>query len=99
MRLDPGVLTRWRACEAVGRLRSFTGAAQELYVTPAALSHHVRHLEHALGVQLVIRMHRRIDLTGEGKRLLADCSEALRILDRAITSARHDADARPLTIS
>jgi|SRR5579862_297702 DNA-binding transcriptional LysR family regulator len=99
MQLDPGMLTRLRAFEAVGRLRSFTQAAQELYVTPAALSHHVRHLEQALGVQLVIRMHRRIDLTDEGKRLLADCSQALQTLDRAITAARHDADARPLTIS
>ena len=63
MQLDPGMLTRLRAFEGVGRLRSFTQAAQELYVTPAALSHHVRHLEQALGVQLVIRMHRRIDPT------------------------------------
>jgi DNA-binding transcriptional LysR family regulator len=93
------MLTRLRAFEAVGRLRSFTKAAAELYVTPAALSHHVRHLEQALGVQLVIRMHRRIDLTSDGERLLADCSLALQTLDRAITAARHDADTRPLTIS
>jgi len=99
MQLDPGMLTRLRAFEAVGRLRSFTKAAAELYVTPAALSHHVRHLEQALGVQLVIRMHRRIDLTSEGTRLLADCSLALQTLDRAVTTARRDVDTRPLTIS
>lgn len=99
VQLDPGVLTRLRAFEAVGRLGSFTRAAQELYVTPAALSHHVRHLETGLGTQLVVRLHRRIDLTDDGKRLLADCSQALQILERAVAAARHDAQASPLTVS
>jgi len=71
MELTPTTITQVRAFEAVGRLGSFKRAAEELFVTQAALSHHVRHLEEHLGVQLLRRLHRRIELTAEGVQLLA----------------------------
>lgn len=99
MDLDAGTLTKLRAFEAVGRNLSFAKAAKELYVTPAALSHHVRHLEEELGVQLVIRLHRRIELTGNGQRLLADTSQALQILKRVVADLTKMDREETLTVS
>ncbi|MFF5261239.1 LysR substrate-binding domain-containing protein [Actinomadura viridis] len=99
MNLDAGTLTKLRAFEAVGRHLSFTRAAGELYVTPAALSHHVRHLEEELGTQLVVRLHRRIALTPDGERLLVACTQALQILKRAVADLQEADDGRVLTVS
>ncbi|MDF5757774.1 LysR substrate-binding domain-containing protein [Spongiactinospora sp. TRM90649] len=99
MDLDTGTLTRLRAFEAVGRNLSFARAAQELYVTPAALSHHVRHLEEELGVPLVTRLHRRIELTAHGVRLLPECTRALGILGRAVREVKSADRQEALTVS
>ncbi|GMM94526.1 LysR family transcriptional regulator [Qipengyuania sp. MTN3-11] len=64
-----------RAFEAVARHLSFTHAATELHVTPAALSHQVRGLEERLGVQLFRRLPRGLSLTDEGVALLPVLSE------------------------
>lgn len=99
MEVDSGTLTKLRAFEAVGRHLSFTKAAEELYVTPAALSHHVRHLEEELGVPLVTRLHRRIELTKSGKKLLPECSQALQILSRAVSELKRTDQKETLTVS
>jgi LysR family glycine cleavage system transcriptional activator len=52
-RLPP--LNALRAFEAAGRHLSLTKAAEELHVTPAAVSHQVKALEDYLGVQLFRR--------------------------------------------
>ena len=56
MDLDTTTFSQLRAFEAVGRHLSFRRAAEELFVTQPALSHHVRNLEEALGVQLFRRL-------------------------------------------
>ncbi|GGK21056.1 LysR substrate-binding domain-containing protein [Salinarimonas ramus] len=53
--------------EAVARLQSVTVAADELAVTPSAVSHQLRGLEEYLGVRLFHRLHRRIALTDAGR--------------------------------
>lgn len=58
-----------RAFEAAARLESFKGAAEELSVTPTAVSHHIRGLEQALEVQLFVRQTRAVRLTDTGRRL------------------------------
>jgi LysR family glycine cleavage system transcriptional activator len=58
-----------RAFEATARHLSFSKAADELAVTPAALSHQVRALEERLGLQLFHRRARGIELT-ESARLI-----------------------------
>ena len=55
-----------RAFEAAARHLSFQGAAEELHVTPSAISHRVRSLEVFLGVELFRRNHRGVALTAEG---------------------------------
>ena len=53
-----GAVAEW--IEATARHMSFTLAAEELHVTPAALSYQVRQLEDILGVKLFKRLNRAI---------------------------------------
>ncbi|MCG7522044.1 LysR substrate-binding domain-containing protein [Ruegeria sp. Ofav3-42] len=56
--------------EAAARHESFKGAAAELNVTPAAISHQIKALEHELRGNLFQRLHRRVELTEKGAYLL-----------------------------
>ena len=62
-------LTTLAAFEAAARHLSFKSAAQELNVTPGAVSHQVKALEGELGVALFLRRHRGVDLTSAGVAL------------------------------
>eukprot|EP01036_Dinobryon_divergens_P012456 gene12456-16787_t len=64
-----------QAFEAVARLRSVNLAAEELSVTPSAVSHRVKQLEQILGVQLFGRAD--FSLTTEGSAYLAHVREGL----------------------
>ncbi|RDK05736.1 LysR substrate-binding domain-containing protein [Cupriavidus lacunae] len=61
-----------RAFEATGRLLSVSKAADELCVTPAAVSRQVRALETFLGVSLFERIRGGLELTPAGARYLSD---------------------------
>lgn len=63
-------LHAFRAFEAAAELKSLTLAADELGVTHAAISHHIRGLEDQLGLQLFDRSTRPMKLTDAGDRLL-----------------------------
>lgn len=69
-------LNNLRAFEAAARHLSFTRAAIELNVTPAALGHQVKALEERLGVPLFRRLPRGLALTDEGQALLPVLREA-----------------------
>jgi LysR family transcriptional regulator of beta-lactamase len=69
-------LNSLRAFEAAARHLSFTKAAVELCVTPAALGHQVKALEERLGAPLFHRLPRGLALTDEGKALLPVLSDA-----------------------
>jgi len=98
MDLTSATMNQLRAFEAVGRHGSFKRAAEEMFVTQAALSHHVRHLEQDLGVQLIRRLHRRIELTAEGSQLLADSARALGALSAALRNIRRGAGEDTLNV-
>ena len=66
--------------EALARLRSVTQAADELHVTPSAVSHRVRQLEQVLGLRLFGRAD--FSLTTEGSEYLGHVREGLAILER-----------------
>ena len=66
--------------EAVARLRSVSQAADELCVTPSAVSHRVRQLEQILGTRLFGRAD--FSLTSEGSEYLAHVREGLAVLGR-----------------
>lgn len=77
-----------RAFEATGRLLSISKAADELAVTPAAVSRQVRTLETYLGVSLFERVKGRLELTPAGARYLAELIPIFESLRHAADSAR-----------
>jgi LysR family transcriptional regulator, glycine cleavage system transcriptional activator len=77
-----------RAFEVAARRLSFTNAAHELHVSQAAISRHVRLLETQLGRPLFRRLHRHVELTGPGKRLAGDLTQAFTQIERAVENAR-----------
>jgi LysR family glycine cleavage system transcriptional activator len=83
----PAPLNALRAFEAAARCLSFQGAAAQLFVTPAAVSHQVKHLEAYLGVKLFHRGNRTVELTAEGQALAASLSELFGLLDLALDRA------------
>jgi DNA-binding transcriptional LysR family regulator len=68
---------------AVARHRHFTRAADELYVTQSALSQQVRRLEEELGLALLSRTSRGVELTPAGEDLLARAESILTEVERA----------------
>jgi DNA-binding transcriptional LysR family regulator len=60
-----------RTFVVVAQERSFTKAAARLHISQPPLSRHIRQLEEILGVQLLARNRQRVDLTTEGRALLA----------------------------
>lgn len=77
-RLPP--LNALRAFEVAARHLSFAAAARELHVTNAAISHQIKSLEEALGVQLFMRQNNHILLTVAGETYLPKVREAFRTL-------------------
>lgn len=80
-RLPP--LNGLRAFEASARHLSFKRAADELCVTPGAVSQQVKSLEASLGAQLFRRLPRGLLLTAEGESYLPSISEAFRTISLA----------------
>ncbi|MFC6672364.1 transcriptional regulator GcvA [Marinobacterium aestuariivivens] len=80
-RLPP--LNALRSFEAAARHGSFNKAADELFVTPSAVSHQVKTLEDFLDVRLFLREKRRVSLTSAGERYLASVQLALDEIDSA----------------
>ena len=72
---------------------SFAETARALYVTQPAVSQQIARLEDEMGVRLVDRSGRRVELTAAGKLFAADCDDILSRLDGAIARAR-DQDVR-----
>jgi LysR family glycine cleavage system transcriptional activator len=72
-RLPP--LTSLRAFEAAARRLSFSRAAEELNVTPAAISHQVKALEEWLGTRLFYRHNAALRLTPIGASYFTGVSE------------------------
>jgi len=77
-------LRQLRTFVAVAERGSFTRAADDLYVAQQAVSQQVKALETALGVTLLWRTSRRVELTPAGKVFLADCRRVLAAADRAV---------------
>jgi LysR family glycine cleavage system transcriptional activator len=96
-RLPP--LSALRAFEAAARLKSFSKAADELNVTPAAISHQIHALEADLGVGLFHRGNRAIELTASARLLLPGLSEAFAGIQTAVRRLRAHNDTGTLTVT
>ena len=79
----PG-LRSLRAFDAAARHLSFTRAADEIGVTPAAISNQIKEIEEQLGFELFIRTSRSMRLTKEGEILRVAATESLETLAKAL---------------
>jgi DNA-binding transcriptional LysR family regulator len=81
---DSGLeLRQLRTFAAVAERHSFTRAAEDLHVAQQAVSQQIKSLERTLGVTLLHRNSRRVELTAEGSVFLADSKRVLAAADRA----------------
>ena len=87
----PPPLKNLRAFCAAARHRSFKFAADELCVTPSAVSHQMKELEASLAMRLFERKTRSLELTTAAHRLLEEVEPLLEALDRTLAQcARRD---------
>lgn len=96
-RLPP--LTALRAFEAAARHMSFAKAADELNVTPAALSFQIKSLEEHLGEPVFRRLNRAVELTEAGRTLAPGCSDGFAALQGAWRAVRRLTDQSNLTVT
>ncbi|MDR0809205.1 MAG: LysR family transcriptional regulator [Gemmobacter sp.] len=88
-----------RLFEAAARKLSFKAAAEELHITPAAVSQRIRQLETVLGVALFRRLPRQVVLTPEGLALAQDMRRALDLIETALSRLARQSDGSPVVIS
>jgi len=96
-RLPP--LSGLRAFEAAARHGSFRRAADELSVTPTAISHQIRALEDRLGVDLFERRTRQVVLTEAGRRLFPGLRDGFDTIAGALETLAREVSRPALTIS
>ncbi|MBO9478381.1 transcriptional regulator GcvA [Shimia sp. R11_0] len=96
-RLPP--LTALRAFDAAQRHMSFAKAAEELHVTPAALSYQIKSLEEHLGAPLFHRLNRAVALTEIGETLAPGIQEGFQALSAAWRSAQRQMDDATLMVT
>lgn len=96
-RLPP--LNALRAFEAAARHLSFTKAAEELFVTQAAVSHQIKALEALLEVRLFRRYNRRLELTQAGRGYLPPLSDAFDMMAVATSQLRPAEESGQLKIT
>src|SRR5271154_2628500 len=92
-------LSALRAFEAAARLQSFSKAADELNVTPAAISHQIHALEEDLGVSLFNRRNRAVELTASARVLLPGLSDAFVGIQSSVRRLRAHNDTGTLNVT
>lgn len=90
MSLNTQILGALRTFDAAARLGSFTRAAIQLHITPAAVSQQIRHLEQQLNITLFERHSRGIRLTEKGHSLHLVVKPSLNNIASAIATLQDD---------
>lgn len=88
-----------RVFEAAARQLSFTLAAEELFVTQAAVSHQIKSLEEFLGIKLFMRKNRSLLLTEEGQSYYLDIKEVFNGLYDATEKLLASGEKGAITVS
>ncbi|MGL5587653.1 MAG: LysR family transcriptional regulator, partial [Aeromonas veronii] len=96
-RLPP--LNALKAFEAAARHLSFTRAAEELFVTQAAISHQIKALEEYLGIKLFRRKNRSLLLTEEGQGYFLDIKDIFASISEATDKLLARSAKGALTVS
>ncbi|HTN97051.1 MAG TPA: LysR substrate-binding domain-containing protein [Nordella sp.] len=84
--------------EAAARHESFTLAAHELNVTPAAVSHAIRQFEDGIGLKLFDRQHKRVTVTPEGAKLFQNVTQALERVLSTINDLKSASSKTPVRL-
>src|SRR5437868_4379488 len=84
--------------EAAARHESFTLAAHELNVTPAAVSHAIRQFEDGIGLKLFDRQHKRVTVTPEGAKLFQNVAQALERVLSTINDLKSASSKTPVRL-
>lgn len=92
-------LAALRAFEAAARHLSFRRAAEELAVTPTAISHQIRLLEETLGLALFERHTRRVSLTASGNALFPALRNGFDAFAEAIAGLYPQSKRRAVTLT
>lgn len=92
-------LSGLRAFEAAARLGSFKAAAEELAVTPTAVSHQIRALEAQTGLALFDRHVRRVSLTEAGAQLYPVLRDGFDAFEAALARLTQQRTRMQVTIS
>jgi len=95
----PVALNGLRAFEAAARHLSIKEAALELAVTPSAVSHQLRSLEDALGVELLRRIGTRLELTAAGRKLAPGLNLGFTQIAESVGGLREERLAGPLRLN
>ena len=93
------VLNGLRAFEAAGRHLSFRKAAEELSVTPAAISQSIKTLENQLRIQLFVRTTRTLKLTEPAKQALGGIRHGFDVLHETVQRLGGTENKNILTVS
>lgn len=88
-----------RAFEAACRHMQFQLAAEELGITPSALSYQIRQLEDFLGFKLFNRLNRSIELTREGRILAPGIVEAFEKMEETFELLNNNEAGNTLVVS
>lgn len=96
-RLPP--LNALRVFDSAARHLSFTKAAEELFVTQAAVSHQIKTLEEFLGLKLFRRRNRSLLLTEEGQSYYLDIKEIFSSINEATRKLLARSAKGALTVS
>lgn len=91
-------LSKLYTFEVAARHESFALAAEELSLTPSAVSHRINQLEEELGIQLFVRSHRKVELTHEGKRVFWALKSSLDSLNQEILDIKNQELSGTLTV-
>lgn len=91
-------LSKLYTFEVAARHESFALAAEELFLTPSAVSHQINVLEKELNIKLFLRLHRKVQLTPEGNRVFWALQSSLDHLNTEIKAIQNQALAGSLTI-
>jgi LysR family glycine cleavage system transcriptional activator len=96
-RLPP--LNALRAFEAAARHLSFARAAEELYLTPSAISHQIKALEEQVGIKLFERRGRNVGLTDAGGRYYPALRQAFDRMNEATEELKQSDRFGALTVN
>ncbi len=77
---------------AVVETGSFRRAAKALDLSPSVISHHITHLETALGAALLYRSTRKLSLTSDGHRLFEASTKMVEAAQAGLDAIRGRAD-------